>query len=265
MPDNDLATASFEVRRLLVARFAPYVRELLAERGIVASDEVGSAIEMGATWLDGRLGELFSTAVGEQRNAPLALFQAALAFPTDALERQGVPPAARDEAEAATLPGDRYRLAPASSQDLGDEVWQAHAAWGIAKAKALGARTRPPEEPEPEPPPAAVALFSADTALRGEVGAVVLAAGYPLLVWRNPGALDAGMAGGKPVMVIVDLDHPTADAALRVLKEAAVPVVAVGRGIDDLAIARTRTLGAGEVLGRDRLPDRLGALLPHLA
>jgi len=67
------------------------------------------------------------------------------------------------------------------------------------------------------------------------------------------------------VMVIVDLDHPTADAALRVLKEAAVPVVAVGRGIDDLAIARTRTLGAGEVLGRDRLPDRLGALLPHLA
>jgi hypothetical protein len=265
MPDNDLAAASFEVRRLLVARFAPYVRELLAERDIVESDEVGSAIEMGATWLDGRLGELFSTAVGEQRNAPLALFQAALAFPTDALERQGVPPAARDDAEAATLPGDRYRLAPASSQDLGEEVWQAHAAWGIAKAKALGARTRPPEEPDPEPPPVAVALFSADTALRGEVDAVVLAAGYPLLVWRNPGALDAGMAGGNPVVVIVDLDHPTADAALRDLKGAGVRTIAVGRGIDDLAIARTRALGAGEVLGRDRLPDRLGALLPHLA
>ncbi|MGD2051039.1 MAG: hypothetical protein PVI35_01070 [Acidimicrobiia bacterium] len=264
MSDDDLAAVSLEVRRLLVARFDSYVREQLAARGVTVSAEIGSAIERGAKWLDGRLGELFSAAAGEQRSAPLALFQAALAFPTDALEREGVPAPARDDAEAAALPGDTYRLAPASSQDLGDEVWQAHAAWGVAKAKALGARTRRPETADPEPA-ATVALFSADAPLRGEVGALVHAAGYPLEVWRNPGALDAGVAGGAPVVAIVDLDHPTADAALRDLAAAAVPVIAVGRGIDDLDTARARALGAREVLGRERLSDRLGALLPRLA
>ncbi len=264
MRHDDLAAVSSRVRRALVEAFAPYVRDRLAERGIVPSEAVASAIEIGATWLDGRLGELFAAAAAEQRSSPLALFQAALAFPTDALEREGVAAAARDEAEAATLPGDRYQLAPASSQDLGEEVWQAHAAWGVAKARALGARPRGADAPPPPPPAAEVALFSADAELRRAVGAMVQGAGYPLVVWRNPGALEAGVEGGGPLLAIVDLDHRTADAALRDLKGAGVPIVAVGRSVDDFVVARARALGAGEVLSRGRLQDRLPGLLPQI-
>ena len=43
----------------------------------------------------------------------------------------------RDEVTVNALPGDRYGLAPASSRELGDEVWEAHLRWGAAKAAAL--------------------------------------------------------------------------------------------------------------------------------
>jgi len=262
---DDLTAASLRVRRALVEAFAPYVRARLGERDIEPSDSVATAIEMGATWLDGRLGELFAAAPAAQRSSPLALFQAALAFPTEALERDGVAPVARDEAEVATLPGDRYRLAPASSQDLGEEAWQAHVVWGVAKAKALGARPGPAEAaPPPSRVATAVALFSADAELRNDVGIVVRGAGFSLAVWRNPGALDAGLAAGRPVMAIVDLDHRTSDEALRALKQAGVPAIAVGSAVDDVVTARTRSLGAGEVLSRGRLQDRLPALLPQI-
>ena len=46
-------------------------------------------------------------------------------------------------AEAA-LPGDVYDLAPASTRDLGDEVWALHLAWGAAKAAAFKRRPAPP-------------------------------------------------------------------------------------------------------------------------
>jgi hypothetical protein len=58
-------------------------------------------------------------------------------FPTRALAEAGTPPVRRDPAAVAALPGDLYDLAPASSRPLGDAAWEAHMAWGAAKAAAM--------------------------------------------------------------------------------------------------------------------------------
>lgn len=95
------------------------------------------AVQDGAEWLRTELTELLELPFGEQRRGPLELFQEAMRFPTAAMEAAGVQPIDRDAVATTALPGDLFGLAPASSQDLGEEAWQAHLAWGAAKAQAL--------------------------------------------------------------------------------------------------------------------------------
>lgn len=68
-------------------------------------------------------------------------FQQAMSFPTAALTAAGTTPPSRDPVAVNALPGDRFDLAPASSRDLGEEVWRAHIAWGMAKARQVGGKT----------------------------------------------------------------------------------------------------------------------------
>jgi hypothetical protein len=266
MSTDDLAVASLRVQRAFVDSFPSFVIGRLHERGIELSASIIAAIDSGRAWLDKGLSELFAIDPALQRSSPLALFQAALAFPTEALAREGVAPVARDETTERTVPGDRYDLAPASSQSLGEEAWSAHVAWGAAKAKALGAHPRPaqasrrPREVVPE-----VALFSTDTGIREEIEVVVRRVGLTLAVWRNPGALEAGLYGGDPVVALVDLDHRSADDALRRLGERGVVTLACGSEVDDFVIARALTLGASEVIPKRALTDRLPGLLPRMA
>lgn len=128
MPD-----ISQRLAEALVAAYPDYLRRRITEEVPGLEEEIIA----GADWLRESLEELLSRPFSEQHRGPLELFQAAMSFPTAALASAGVEPRRRDSVAASALPGDVYDLAPASSRDLGDEVWALHLSWGAAKARAV--------------------------------------------------------------------------------------------------------------------------------
>lgn len=252
-----------DLRDAFVDAFAPYVRRRIGEvvDESIWSDELATAVEEGRAWLARELTALVAVDPREQRQSPLALFQAALSFPTAALEAAGVAAASRDEAAAQALPGDIYDLAPASSRELGDTAWKAHVAWGIRKAEAVAGMVPVPAEPGTTP---TVGVVSTDLMDRSKIEPAVKAAGLRFVVWRNPAAVAAGLAEGRPAVVFVDLVHPAADDIIRALAEDGVSIVAYGPHVDDFAMARAAALGAGTVLARSRFFAKLSDLIPKV-
>jgi hypothetical protein len=120
---------------LLAGAFRPYIEARIAERGypVVSSTVLDDAGDE----LKDRLDALIRKPATEQRRSPLEIFQAACAAPNAALLEMRVEPPDRDPTTANALPGDIFDLAPASSAEIGEEVWQAHLAWGVAKAATL--------------------------------------------------------------------------------------------------------------------------------
>lgn len=125
------------VAEAFVAVFRPYLERRLAERGIDVDDDLSAAIDEGRAWLATALDELLAAPFEHQPRGPLEVFQEAVRHPTSVLVARNVPAPTRDEVTANALPGDSHDLAPASSRDLGETVWQAHLRWGAAKAAAL--------------------------------------------------------------------------------------------------------------------------------
>lgn len=121
----------------LVRAYRPHLLRLAEGRGWVVDPALAGAIDRGEAWLSETLDELLSLPFEQQRRGPLEVFQQAMRFPTEALIEAGVDQAKRDAAVAAAIPGDVYDLAPASSAMLGEQVWQAHLAWGAEKAAAM--------------------------------------------------------------------------------------------------------------------------------
>lgn len=133
MADSDLAG-------ILSGAWRPYVVRVLEQRGWGTVDGLAGALDDGEAWLTAELADLLALPFADQGRGPLEVFQEAMRFPTAALAAAGVPTAVRDDVTANALPGDLYGLAPASSRDLGEEVWAAHLAWGVRKAAALRQR-----------------------------------------------------------------------------------------------------------------------------
>ncbi|MGA7271130.1 MAG: hypothetical protein WB239_08665 [Acidimicrobiia bacterium] len=135
MSPDPLPVPSRRLRDALVAAYAPFVWERLGElRSIEGLDE---AIEAGREWLESALSGLLSKPFPAQDRGPLELFQEAMKFPTEALAEAGQESVRRDDVAVAALPGDLYDLAPASTRELGEEVWMIHLRWGAAKAAAM--------------------------------------------------------------------------------------------------------------------------------
>jgi hypothetical protein len=130
-------SVSDELRTAMVEAYEPYVRRRLADRGHPPDGGMPEAVESGRSWLDRELKALLSVPFAEQRRGPLEVFQEALRFPSEVLARAGIAEAHRDDAAVRALPGDRYDLAPASSAQIGEEVWRLHLAWGAEKARAI--------------------------------------------------------------------------------------------------------------------------------
>lgn len=126
---------------LLVETYPPFVRSRAP-----AGPDLTDAIRRGRDWLAGELGSQLSLPFPEQRRGPLEIFQEAMSFPTEVLVGAELPAPERDDVARSALPGDVYDLAPASSQELGEEVWRAHLAWGAAKARAITSSRR--QEPD---------------------------------------------------------------------------------------------------------------------
>jgi hypothetical protein len=242
-PVDDTAAALTEA---LVAAYRPHAASRLAALGFPAPPDWDDALGAGEAWLAGALEDLLSRPFGRQPRGPLEVFQEAMRFPTEALAAAGAPAADRDPAAREALPGDRFDLAPASSQDLGEEVWGRHLAWGAAKARAL---SRP-----------VVVLVSADLMDASRVESEAGAAGYRCEVWRSL----PDEPGRPPGVALVDLTHRQADDAIRALSEAGARVIAFGPHVDDLAMVRARTLGASDALPRSRFFSSIGSLLPEV-
>ncbi|MEX1207816.1 MAG: hypothetical protein WEE36_04300 [Acidimicrobiia bacterium] len=223
-----------------VAAYRPYVEIHIESAGWPS---VGESIGEGEEWLAGALSELLALPFALQRRSPLELFQEAMRFPTEALDRAGVAAVSRDEVAAVALPGDRFALAPASSQDLGEVAWRAHLQWGVAKAASVR--------------PSAV-LVSRNLIDRSRIEDAAVSAGYRIdVVAEVP--VESRWAIG-----LVDLEHLGADAAIRELSGSAGRVIAFGPHVDDMAMARARSLGAHDALPRSRFFRDLGAWFPQL-
>ncbi len=125
------------LRIALLEVYRPYVLAKVKELAEDAPDDLDGAINAGHQWLESTLGDLLERPFDQQNRGPLELFQEALRFPTEVLLGDGHQPVTRDVMVARALPGDVFDLAPASTQQLGEEVWEAHLAWGYAKAQAM--------------------------------------------------------------------------------------------------------------------------------
>lgn len=125
----------------LVGSYEDYARAAVTAR--IGSEPAGldEAVGDGRRWLQEVLERLLRLPYPQQERGPLEVFQEAMRFPTAVLRAQGHPPVRRDDLSRNALPGDIYDLAPASSRDLGEDVWSAHLAWGVAKAAAMTRET----------------------------------------------------------------------------------------------------------------------------
>ncbi len=216
------------LRRELVRAYVPYVEGRLVELGLRPPPGLAESLGEGRRWLDEALGELFETPFVGQVRSPLEVFQEAMRFPTEVLAGAVVPAIERDPVEEAALPGDRYRLAPASSQVLGDRAWRAHLAWGAAKARALRA--------------GAVVWLGSDLMDRARVAAAVARTGRQLVAVADADALSSAIEGAG--LLLVDLTHPEAGTALEAAAEAGLHPVAYGPHVEVERLASAQELGA---------------------
>lgn len=200
--------------RAMVAAYPGYVDARLAERRIAASPELDEALVRGQVWLARELGALVALPFRFQRRSPLEVFQEALGFPTEALAAAGVLPVPRDQVVANALPGDLFDLAPASSQQIGPEIWEAHLVWGAAKAAALAGRSQP------------VAGAGIGARRSGSGAPVVLIHGFPLdhRMWLPL----IGEVGDRAVLAVDLAGRGSAPAS-------ADPVHTIERHADDVA------------------------------
>lgn len=123
----------------LTIAFAGGLGPLVRDRAALLAVDVDlePEIDQAVDWLTSELGRLLAAPFDRQTRGPLELAQEAVKFPTAKLASLGVEPVRRDPVAVSALPGDLYGLAPLSSRDLGDTAWEAHLAWGAAKAAAM--------------------------------------------------------------------------------------------------------------------------------
>ncbi len=238
MPSPDLIP-------ILLTAYCDHLQRRLTQLGVEA-DTVRDAVDRGRAWLERELTELVATPFPQQRRGVLELVQAAMAEPTEALQRLGIPPVDRDEAAAAALPGDLYGLAPASSQELGEDAWTVHMTWGLEKARAMA-----------RPAPVVVAWYGTNLMDRSKIEAAVRKQGFAFSAYRDPDAVEPGVS-----RVLVDLEAVGADQAISAASRGGSTVIAYGPHVDDAAMVRARSMGAAEAVPRSQFFRRLGEYLP---
>jgi hypothetical protein len=237
-----LSDVAGRLHEAFVGVYRRHVEERIGAHGYPWSPELDQSIDDGEAWLSRELEDLLALPHGRQARSPLEVFQEAMRFPTEALRGAGVKPPIRDHVTRTALPGDVYALAPASSQELTSDAWRAHLAWGTEKAQAMAPQVRKP----------LVALYTRNLMDRSKLEAGVRAGGYDPYVLRNREFLNRALAARVPPLGFVDLEAPEADEVIRTLADAGVRVVAYGPHVDDIAMVRSRSLGAAEAVARSR-------------
>ena len=94
-----------------------------------------SAGEQARAEVGPRIRALLLADIDDQSTTPLAILRAdAVRYPTEVLQKAGVPPVQRDEFVEEAFPEDVYDLAPASFADLDAGLGDVGIGWGAAKA-----------------------------------------------------------------------------------------------------------------------------------
>jgi hypothetical protein len=232
----------------LTAAYAPFIMQSLQRQGIDRPGSLVDSIREGEEWLRATLAALLDLPFVEQRRGPLEVFQEAMRFPTAALAAAGVEAVARDPGAVAALPGDLYGLAPASSRQLGEEVWTAHLVWGAAKARMFNRPRR-------------VGLVSVNLMDRTRIEGAVVGSGSQLVVLGRRSEPTGAEYEQVPELVLVDVTAPDAMAIIGDMKTAGARVVAFGPHVNRASLRSARQAGADEVLARSVFFDRLGRLV----
>lgn len=214
------------LQKALVAAFRPYLEDRLGKHFPACA----AAVAEGEAWLAGQLNALLELPFASQPRVPLELFQEAVLFPTRALLAMGLTPAERDAAAETALPGDVYGLAPASSSELGESVWQAHLAWGAAKAESFLP---------------AVVIVTRNLLDSSRIEESAKAGGFTISEWNASTPPQATVA-------TVDLTHPEAEIAIEQLVRGGTRVIAYGPHVDADGLERALQLGAAAALPRSR-------------
>jgi len=240
-----------------VAAYPTYVAARLTPEQ--RSSKMDDAIACGSAWLQVQLAKLLILEASQQRRGPLEVFQEALRFPNEVLASTGEIVPDRDQTARVALPGDQFGLAPASSQDLGEAAWQAHVAWGIEKAAATVGAVPATAVARRQ---AVVIVVGGRAEDRAAVERPARFSGLGITLWRNPAAIERGLAAGPPILTAVDLDHPLASEAITSVADKGGRVVAFGSGVDDLQQTAMVALGAEAVVERDQLESAVRRMLP---
>jgi hypothetical protein len=245
----------------LVAAFPGYIADKIDELGATRDPQLEAVIAAATAELEASITELVSTAPPDQIQSPLELVRRATRPVGILLAELDVPEPVRDEQAVGIHPEDIYDLYPATSRDLGEDVWQVHLQWGIEKARLVAGLI--PAEGEKVAAMPSVAIFGVALELRDEVSSAVAERRYSVLLWRNPAALEEGI-GKAPELVLVHLRHPSAHEAIRRLAASDIRVIAIGERVDDFMTAGVMALGAEDVVESDRIVDRLDDFLPRI-
>lgn len=138
--DDRSAALSAAVRASIGGWVERCVVEVAAAQGLEADDALRADARAAGRRAEAEVGDemdaLVDTDIDEQATTPLSLLRAAVRYPTEVLERRGVPPVSRDDFSLTRFPDDPYGLTPANFADVDPALAEAGLAWGAAKAWA---------------------------------------------------------------------------------------------------------------------------------
>lgn len=123
------------------------VRNRLADSGVALTEEAAAVAADAGRHAEAavlpRLAALLEADIDEQAATPVEVVRGAVPFATAALDELGATPIPRDRFLLERFPDDRYGLAFATLDALGDEVGEHALTWGAAKAMAHRRRHGP--------------------------------------------------------------------------------------------------------------------------
>jgi len=113
----------------------------LGEVSVEASDAIGASAEAATQRVSDELQEFLALDPSRQGTTPQSILRGCHVEPGQALSAMGIPEVEREEFDVRSLPGDKWSLAPSNLGDVSESLGPLLLAWGLAKARALRARS----------------------------------------------------------------------------------------------------------------------------
>ncbi|CAB4658387.1 unannotated protein [freshwater metagenome] len=136
-----LSCVSSDLSTWLRMRSTEVAAAWLGEVSVEASTDIGAAADAATQRVSDELQEFLALDPSLQSTTPQSILRGCHVEPGQALSALGVPEVEREEFEARSLPGDKWSLAPSDLGQISESLGPLLLAWGLAKARALRARS----------------------------------------------------------------------------------------------------------------------------